>query len=63
MNEKQDIRRGRHCVFAMHVHLIFVTKYRRCVFDDDALNRLGQHFDRVLKDFSATLIEMTSSRA
>ena len=62
MNEKQDIRRGRHCVFAMHVHLIFVTKYRRDVFDDDALNRLGQHFDRVLKDFGATLIEFNGER-
>ncbi|EFW7264833.1 IS200/IS605 family transposase, partial [Shigella flexneri] len=22
-------RRGRHCVFLMHVHLVFVTRYRR----------------------------------
>lgn len=28
-----ELRAGRHCVFAMHVHLIFVTKYRRKVFD------------------------------
>ncbi|EPU8116054.1 IS200/IS605 family transposase, partial [Escherichia coli] len=27
--KKTDIRRGRHCVFLMHVHLVFVTKYQR----------------------------------
>lgn len=24
MNKETDIRRGRHCVFLMHVHLVFV---------------------------------------
>ena len=24
-----DLRHGRHCVFAFHVRLVFVTKYRR----------------------------------
>ncbi len=32
MHENNEIRRGRHCVFLMHVHLVFVTKYRREVF-------------------------------
>ena len=27
-----DLRHGRHCVFVLHVHLVFVTKYRRNVF-------------------------------
>ncbi len=29
MSDDNDIRRGRYCVFLMHVHLVFVTKYRR----------------------------------
>jgi hypothetical protein len=29
MTNDNDIRHGRHCVFLMHVHLVFVTKYRR----------------------------------
>ncbi|EHW2784241.1 transposase, partial [Escherichia coli] len=29
MKKETDIRRGRHCVFLKHVHLVFVTKYRR----------------------------------
>ena len=54
---EQDLIRGRHCVFAMHVHLIFVAKYRRRVFDSDALEKLGRHFARVCADFEATLVE------
>ena len=41
----------------MHVHLIFVTKYRRSVFDGDAIERLGNHFRRVANDFEATVVE------
>ena len=44
MDDKQDLRQGRHCVFALHVHLIFVTKYRKKVFDGDAIDRLTKHF-------------------
>ena len=46
MNRNQELRLGRHCVFAMHVHLIFVTKYRRKVFDGDAIAKLGEHLER-----------------
>ena len=53
MEEKQAIRSGRHCVFAMHVHLIFLTKYRRNVFDGDAIERVGEPFRRVANDFEA----------
>ena len=52
-----DIRHGRHCVFALHVHLVFVTKYRRKVFDGDALQRLKVMFEKVCTDFEAQLVE------
>ena len=58
MTENNDIRRGRHCVFKMHVHLVFVTKYRRKVFDGDAVQRLRAIFGNVCADFDAHLIEM-----
>jgi putative transposase len=35
----------------MHVHLIFVTKYRRKVFDGNAIDRLRDHFARVCREF------------
>ncbi len=57
MDDKHDLRQGRHCVFALHVHLIFVTKYRKKVFDDDAIDRLTKHFERVAGDFGATVVE------
>jgi putative transposase len=53
-----DIRHGRHCVFALHVHLVFVTKYRRKVFDGDAIQRLKVMFEKVCTDFEAQLVEM-----
>jgi putative transposase len=53
-----DIRHGRHCVFALHVHLVFVTKYRRKVFDAGAIQRLKVMFEKVCTDFEAQLVEM-----
>lgn len=58
MNESSEIRHGRHCIFGMHVHLVFVTKYRREVFDADAIRRLRRIFAKVCADFEAELIEM-----
>jgi putative transposase len=45
-------------VSALHVHLVFVTKYRRKVFDGDALERLQAIFEKVCCDFHAQLVEM-----
>ena len=53
-----DIRHGRHCVFRMHVHLVFVAKYRHNVFDGDAIERLRRLFAGVCVNLEASLIEM-----
>lgn len=57
MKKNNDIRHGRHCVFLMHVHLVFVTKYRRDVFTKEILNDLKPIFSSVCKDFESELIE------
>jgi len=57
MKKNNDIRHGRHCVFLMHTHLVFVTKYRREVFTKEILNELRLIFCSVCKDFEAELIE------
>src|SRR5579864_4127140 len=57
MGDGNDIRRGRHCTFMMHVHLVFVTKYRRAVFTKEMLNHLKDIFSGVCNDFEAELIE------
>lgn len=58
METSSEIRRGRHCVFALHVHLVFVTKYRRKVFRAEHLNELKEIFDKICRDFEAELVEM-----
>ncbi|HEX7696210.1 MAG TPA: IS200/IS605 family transposase [Candidatus Acidoferrum sp.] len=45
-------------VFAMHVHLVFVTKYRRCLLDGEAMERLRQIFSKVCTDFEAVLVQL-----
>jgi putative transposase len=45
-------------MFALHVHLAFVTKYRRKVFDRGTLQRLQAIFEKVCRDFQAQLVEM-----
>ncbi len=58
MTAESDIRHGRHCVFNLHVHLVFVAKYRRRVFDGPAIERLREIFGTVCRDFEARLVEM-----
>ena len=41
----------------MHVHLVFVTKYRREVFTKEILDALCSIFSNVCKDFEADLVE------
>lgn len=58
MTLDNEIRHGRHCVFKMHVHLVFVAKYRRKVFDGDAIERLRRLFAGVCVNLEASLVEM-----
>lgn len=58
MANDNDLRTGRHCVFKMHVHLVFVAKYRRKVFDGNAIERLRAIFGKVCTDFEAELLEL-----
>ena len=57
MKKNNEIRHGRHCVFLMHVHLVFVTKYRRGVFTKEILDELRPIFSSVCRDFGADLVE------
>ncbi|EZJ55312.1 transposase IS200 like family protein [Escherichia coli 1-250-04_S4_C1] len=42
----------------MHVHLVFVTRYRRQIFDYDATEKLRTYFSNVCAYFEAELVEM-----
>jgi putative transposase len=57
MAEYQNIRTGRHCAFALHAHLVFVTKYRHKVFTDAHLTRMEEIMRAVCEDFECELVE------
>ncbi|WP_395292292.1 IS200/IS605 family transposase [Kitasatospora hibisci] len=57
MAEYQNIRTGRHCAFALHAHLVFVTKYRHKVFAERHLTRLEEIMRDVCADFEVELVE------
>ena len=62
MNKSNDIRHGRHCVFNLHIHLVFVTKYRRSVFTKAVLEDLKEIFSSVCQDFEAELVEFDGEK-
>jgi putative transposase len=57
MARSGDIRTGRHCVFILNVHLVFVTKYRHNVFGSAHLQRMQEIMRDVCADFGAELAE------
>ncbi len=62
MEKTNEIRTGRHCIFNLHVHLVFVTKYRRRVFTKTILDRMEDVFKTVCNDFEADLVEFDGEK-
>ena len=55
---KNEYRTGRHCLFNIHIHLVFIAKYRRAVFTKEVLDDMKVIFSDVCNDFEVELIEM-----
>jgi putative transposase len=55
-----DYRRGRHVVSALHVHRVFVTKYRPGVVYPDMLAYYHDAMRKVCGDFDAELREFNA---
>lgn len=55
--KKTTVYHTRHCSYNLHVHLVFVTKYRRKVFTARIINELKTIFETVCLQFNAGLIE------
>lgn len=62
MSYPSDLRRGRRCVFLLHAHLVFVTKYRKKVFSPKHLSLLKVFFQKVCNDFNVVLKEVNGGR-
>ncbi|MDO5680511.1 MAG: IS200/IS605 family transposase [Pelistega sp.] len=57
MKKETDLRRERHVIFNLHVHLVFVEKYRRKVFTKEVLEDMRGIFESICSDFEAQLVE------
>jgi putative transposase len=56
--ERTEYRRGRTVVSLLHVHLVFVTKYRRDVLSERAIGVVRDACLGVCNDFTARLVEL-----
>lgn len=61
-SQEHPIRLGRYCVNALHAHLVFVTKYRRKVFNNEILIRLEQILREACNDFEVELKEFVGEK-
>lgn len=50
-------RSGRHCVFRNFIHLVFIPKYRRDVFNKQILDRLNIIFSETCLQMDCNLLE------
>ena len=53
------VRKGSHSVFSVHLHLVFVTHYRRQAIDADMLERIEERCAQVCKKMSCQIIEFS----
>jgi putative transposase len=58
MSNESNIRHSKHCIFKLHVHWVFVAKYRRRVFNAQAIDLLRSIFANVCSDAHATRVQM-----
>ena len=56
------IRKGRHCAFELHAHLVFSTKYRGKIFNKKHLGTLEDIFHKVCGDFEVDLVEFNGEQ-
>lgn len=50
-------KRTRHAVYDIHIHLVFITKYRRKVFTDEILSYCEAEMQRIALSLKAELEE------
>jgi len=58
----QNLRTKRHVVHSLHLHLVFVTKYRKKVFTVLMIERLKYHSQKVCDEFGCRLIEANGEK-
>ncbi|MFD1537549.1 IS200/IS605 family transposase [Nonomuraea guangzhouensis] len=61
MEQNPDIRKGRHWVHELSVHIVFVTKYRGNVFTQPMLTRCEEIMNNVCADFGCELMQFNGA--
>lgn len=51
-------RKGSHSIYSIHLHLVFVTKYRRKIINAEMLQRMVEIFQRVCAKNSSKVLEI-----
>lgn len=62
MKEATQIRTGRHVVYNLHAHLVFVAKYRRTVFTKQMIVFMKSICNDICKSFGAELKEFDGEK-
>lgn len=57
MRKQNEIRKGRHCAYSLHVHLIFITKYRYDVLQGYMFPALRKVLSEICFQFESDLVE------
>ena len=58
----RNVRTGRHCIFELYCHMVFVPKYRKNVFTSTSLKLLQSYFTKVCTDFNCVLKEFNGEK-
>jgi len=53
----KNLRKGRHCVFMIHCHLIFITKYRGEILSNETLTFMESIMSDICTSFEVELTE------
>lgn len=61
-NPNPGARTGRHVLHNLHVHLVFVTRYRRKAFTDTMLTRCEEVMREVCTNFEAELKQFNAEQ-
>ena len=57
MSKTNKIKSKKHCAFLIHIHLVFVAKYRRTLLTQDHFKTTCEVFNKICDDFESELIE------
>lgn len=58
----EDYYRGRHVIYKLHIHLVFVTKYRKGCLTNEILDYIEKSMKNVCTKYESTLTEFNGER-